>query len=225
MAGRHAQMAAARALADLVNERISGSYDGTFNNDDDNNSAELTAPQPSTTTAGTTDQVSRASSLSSTSPPPTPTLPLPPPPSPPPLSPPPSPSTSHIANTPSAEVTLQKQRRIQAVFHNPQDAATQALAANNTIQKALREELDCVNKLLSENREALKMALGRLCWRAPTITTTSDKFAWARAADKFIETGAHPAVAPSRKEQETLLRTDPSVWLPLQVKVLGVEAI
>lgn len=107
----------------------------------------------------------------------------------------------------------------QVSNQSARDAAAHALNLNIKLQQALREELDRVNEILAENRQALKMALDRVCSRGPTVGTTSDKFVWCRVMEKFIECNAHPAVNPSRKEQEMLLRLEPLIWWPFQTKV------
>lgn len=92
-------------------------------------------------------------------------------------------------------------------------AAKRALALNLKLQEALREELGGVEDALAENREVLDEAERRfVSSRSVGVTTSSDKFLWSRAVDKFLAVDAHPGPLGSRKEQEMLLRTEPIGW-------------
>lgn len=192
MAGIHASMAAARVLAQMQKDKASG-------NDHSTNSFEVALlgdlSTPSIAAVPPQSPI-RSPTPSSTSPPPTPSV---------------SPERS--------AVYVQSENMEKVGSQSPSDAAKQGLALNIRIQVSLREELTRVNEVLAENREALNMALARFCSRSPVMATTSNKFVWARAVEKFLERRAHPAIVPSRKEQETLLRSDPQLWPPLQAKV------
>lgn len=107
-------------------------------------------------------------------------------------------------------------------------ASERALSLNLKIQAALREELRGIDEALEQNLEVLKVAERRLT-RGTEIVTSSTKYKWARAVEKFLSTNAHPGTLPARKEQEKLLRTSTEaiVWQPRekQVGVLLISAV
>lgn len=99
-------------------------------------------------------------------------------------------------------------------------ARKNALSLNLRLQVALREELRAVDDMLAENRTVLGEAEKRLTVkRMVKIGTTTEKFVWTRAVEKFLAVGAHPGKLGLRREQEILLRTDPVSWLPEDRKV------
>lgn len=61
--------------------------------------------------------------------------------------------------------------------------------------------------------------------RCVGITTSSDKFQWSRAVQKFVQAGAHPGKNPGiHREQEAVLRRDQVPWKPAEVEVRGARS-
>lgn len=124
--------------------------------------------------------------------------------------------TATTSSTPSRGSSSTAPQQEPATTLGPQEAsaaAKRALALNLTLQEALREELGRVEDALAENREVLNETEQRFAsMRSVGVTTSSDKFLWSRAVDKFLAVGAHPGPLGSRKDQEMLLRTEPIGW-------------
>lgn len=98
-------------------------------------------------------------------------------------------------------------------------ASKQALGLNHKLQETLRGELRVVDDALEQNREALREAEKRLASNQTVgMTTSSEKFVWARSVIKFLATGGYPWELGPRREQEALLRAKPLTWLPWQRK-------
>ncbi|CAM9971099.1 unnamed protein product [Ectocarpus fasciculatus] len=101
------------------------------------------------------------------------------------------------------------------------EAAKKALALNLKLQTALRKELSVVDESLQRNREILKTAEERLSSRRCVgITTSSEKFKWSKAVNKFLSVNGHPGKLGLHKEQETMLRSDPIPWQDRDIKAL-----
>lgn len=69
-------------------------------------------------------------------------------------------------------------------------------------------------------RQILKTAEERLSSRRCVgITTSSEKFKWSKAVNKFLSVNGHPGKLGLHKEQETMLRSDPIPWQSRDIKV------
>eukprot|EP00752_Nemacystus_decipiens_P003540 g3266.t1 len=137
----------------------------------------------------------------------------------------PVPQGSGAASDGTPDSVPQGQRQPSVLLQGAQaQAARRALALNLKLQGALRQELRGVEDTLQRNREILVAAEARLSSkRCVGITTSSDKFLWSRAVQKFLQVGAHPGKNPGlHKEQETILRRgDQAPWRTAEVEALS----